>query len=41
MIPFGPRRLPGPMRWAYLIICLAAIAVLLWKIKGMLAPYEQ
>ena len=37
----GPLRRPGPIRWAYMAICLVAIAVLLWKIKQMLAAYGQ
>ena len=30
-------RRPGPMRIAYLLITLVAIAILLWQIKRMLA----
>ena len=37
---FGPRKPPGPLRIAYLLITLVAIAILLWQIKRMLGSVE-
>ena len=36
----GPLRRPGPVRWAYMVICLIGIAILLWQIKRMLGSME-
>jgi hypothetical protein len=34
-------RRPGPLRIAYWIIMLIGIGVLLWIVRGMLAPYND